>query len=84
MTEPVTLDQILTLTQRLSPADKVRLMQRLLADIWAHMQTQPERDTPAPTRSLRGLWADLGTAPSAEEIFKVRREMWLGIQQDVP
>ncbi|HET7077011.1 MAG TPA: hypothetical protein VFM49_06110 [Chloroflexia bacterium] len=29
-----------------------------------------------PNRSLYGLWADLGSAPSAEEIDQARREAW--------
>jgi hypothetical protein len=30
-------------------------------------------------RSLKGLWADLGTAVSSEDIVEARREMWGGI-----
>jgi hypothetical protein len=30
----------------------------------------------APKRSFYGLWADLGKAPSAEEIDEVRAEAW--------
>jgi hypothetical protein len=29
-------------------------------------------------RSLKGLWADLGTEVSPEDIAEVRREMWGG------
>jgi len=34
--------------------------------------------SPAKRVSLRGLLADLGQAPSSEEIDEVRREMWAG------
>jgi hypothetical protein len=32
--------------------------------------------SPPPRTPIRGLLADLGPAPSAEEIDEVRREMW--------
>ena len=35
-----------------------------------------------PKRSLLSLVADLGPAPSAEEIDEARREMWAGFAQD--
>jgi hypothetical protein len=44
----------------------VKAMQALFAG-------QPSQ---APKRSFYGLWADLGKAPSAEEIDEVRAEAW--------
>ena len=35
----------------------------------------PDATTP-PRRSLKGLWADLGTTITAEDIDEARREMW--------
>ncbi len=56
----------------LSPRDKLRLIEHIAPEI--------ERDltpvTPEPRKSLWGLWADLGPAPSAEEIDEARREAW--------
>lgn len=44
-----------------------------------------EAEAPAPTtipRGFIGLCADLGPAPSAEEIDEARREMWAGFPRD--
>ncbi len=35
-----------------------------------------------PRKSLLGLWADLGPAPSAEDIDEARREMWANFPRD--
>jgi hypothetical protein len=66
----VTLEQVLSLARQLPSLDKVRLIERIAPDI--------ERDIRQgqPLRSLLGLCADLGPAPSAEDIDEVRREMW--------
>jgi hypothetical protein len=40
-------------------------------------------ESSAATRSPLGLCADLGPAPSAEEIDEARREMWTGFPRDV-
>lgn len=66
----VTLEQVLSLARQLPSLDKVRLIERIVPDI--------ERDIrqAQPLRSLLGLCADLGSAPSAEDIDEIRREMW--------
>ena len=72
----VTLDQVLGLAQRLRPVDQARLIARL-APMVERVLDQAEPAVPAPPRApIRGLLADLGPAPSAEEIDEVRREMW--------
>jgi hypothetical protein len=44
---------------------------------------EAERPAPATTaRGFIGLCADLGPAPSAEEIDDARREMWAGFPRD--
>jgi hypothetical protein len=44
---------------------------------------EAERPAAATTpRSFIGLCADLGPAPSAEEIDEARREMWAGFPRD--
>jgi hypothetical protein len=68
----VTLDQVLALAQRLPPADQARLVERL-APVLVQALTE---GGPKPRRSLLGIAADLGPAPSAEEIDQARREMW--------
>lgn len=80
--EEVTFDQVFNLAQRLRPVDQVRLMARLAPKVeW--MLQQVETDTPVHERKpLRGLLADLGPAPSAEEIDEVQHEMWASFAQE--
>ena len=68
----VTLDRVISLARQLPPLDKIRLIQRMAPEIERDLigQQPPRR------RSLLGLCADLGSAPSAEEIADIRREMW--------
>lgn len=74
----VTLDQVISLARQLPPLDKIRLIERMAPEI--------ERDIlgqrPPRHRSLLGLCADLGPAPSAEEIDEIRREMWADFPRD--
>lgn len=74
--EEVTFDQVFNLAQRLRPVDQVRLMARLAPNVeW--MLEQVETVAPVQERKpLRGLLADLGPAPSIEEIDEVQHEMW--------
>lgn len=67
-----TFDDVLTEALQLSPLDKVRLVKRLAATLEQELGAAK----PTPKRSLLGLWADFGPAPSAEEIDEARREMW--------
>lgn len=70
MQSTATLDEVFNLAKKLSPRDKIRLIE--------HMAPEIERDLlssqPVPRKSLWGLWADLGPAPSAEEIDEIRRD----------
>jgi hypothetical protein len=72
----VTLDQVLSLARQLPPLDKVRLIERIAPDI--------ERDIRqhGPLKSLLGLCADLGPAPSVKDIDEVRHEMWDGFPRE--
>ncbi|MDX2039767.1 MAG: hypothetical protein SF097_00895 [Acidobacteriota bacterium] len=67
-TAEITIDQILNLAQTLKPAEKEQLIVLL--------RTGASQSKSEPRRSLRGLLADLGPAPSAEEIDEAKREMW--------
>jgi len=80
-TNEITLEQVLSLAQRLRPIDQVRLAVRLAPKVeWVLTQMEIE---PTLTRTpLRGLLADLGAAPSAEEIDEVQREMWAGFGKE--
>ncbi len=68
----MTLQEVLALAKQLSPIDKVRLIQQLTPDL----EEELARQKPQPTKSLWGLCADLGTAPSTEEIDLTRKEEW--------
>ena len=73
MDEP-TLDYeaVARLALQLSPADKVRLIERLAYRLRYDLGSL----SPTPKRSLLGALAHLGPAPSAEEIDEARREAW--------
>jgi len=68
----ITLEQVVFLARRLPPLEKIRLIGWIAPEIERDMRQR------RPLRSLLGLCADLGTAPSAEDIDKVRLEMWAG------
>jgi len=66
-----TYDDVLNVAQQLSPNDKARLLEDISAALRRDLvQPQP------PGQSLYGAFADLGTAPSAEEIDAARQEVW--------
>lgn len=73
-TMEVTYDQVLDLARHLPPSDQAQLISQLAATIKYSLEAQETSKTPQ--QSLRGLLADLGPAPSAEEIDEARREMW--------
>ncbi len=78
MNKAVTLEEVLTLAKQLTTPDKVRLIERLAPEIERELlAAQPKR-----RRSLWGLCADLGTAPSAEEIDEARREAWASFPRE--
>ena len=72
------LEQVVMLALSLSPLDKVRLVEQVMATLEQEIK---ERDKKA-KRSLYGALADLGTAPSAEEIDEVRGEMWANFPRE--
>ena len=69
MENSVTLEQALVLVRRLSPVDKVRLIE------WIALEIERELKAAQPTmhKSLRGLWRGLGI--TAADIAAARREM---------
>jgi hypothetical protein len=74
----MTLEEALKLIQQLSPVDKIRLIERLAPEIERELLTVK----PAPRKSLWGLCADLGQAPSADEIDQARSEVWANFPRD--
>lgn len=77
----IKFEQVLALAQQLSLSDQARLINHLSSRLEIELKglkphTQPSR------RSLHGILADLGPAPSAEDIDEVRREMWDNFPRD--
>ncbi len=73
----VTVESVLELLRQLPPRDQLKVVARAVPEM--------ERQMPSvrrPLRSLRGLCADLGPAPSAEEIDEARREAWANFPRE--
>lgn len=66
------LQEVLRLAKQLTPVDKVRLIQQLTPDLEQELSQQKSQQK----RSLLGLCADLGKAPSEAEIDSIRNEVW--------
>jgi hypothetical protein len=81
-TAEITLDQVMALAQQLRPADQARLVAELAQGMERLLESAETCPIPAPRTPLRGLLADLGPAPSAEEIDDVQREMWIPLAAD--
>ncbi len=78
MTTVVDLDQVLAMATQLSAVDKVRLVEGLAPQIEQDLREM----RPTQVNSLLGLCADLGPAPSAEEIDAAGREAWSGFPRE--
>ena len=75
----VLLEEVVTLARRLPPKDKLRLVERVLPDLDDALTEDAGRIR---RRSLLGLCADLGSAPSAEDIDTLRQEIWRGFPRE--
>jgi hypothetical protein len=67
----VIFEQVKQLAAGLTPTEKERLVEWLQTSL-----NTVTMGTESPRQLFRGLWADLGAAPSADEIDQTRREMW--------
>lgn len=77
MSDQVTeLEQVVALAANLSPLDKVRLVEQVMAALESHLAETDKK----PKKSLYGLWSDVSI--SAEDIDEARREMWANFPQD--
>jgi hypothetical protein len=78
----ITFEQVFKMARRLRPVDQARLVARLAPNM-ERLAEQVEFTTSArPRTPLRGLLADLGPAPSAEEIDEVQHEMWASFREE--
>jgi phosphopentomutase len=73
------LEEVLGFVKQLSLVDKVRLIERVAPEIERDLKTT---QTIMPKRSLWGICADLGNAPSAAEIDHTRQEVWANFPRD--
>jgi hypothetical protein len=72
------LEEVVGLAKQLSPADKLRLIERVIPDVEAAVEATEDKAL----KSLYGALAHLGPAPSAEDIDEVRREMLRNFPRD--
>jgi hypothetical protein len=75
----VSLKEVIRLAKQLSTVDKVRLIQQIAPDIERELT---DKLSNFPRQSLWGLCADLGNAPSAEEIDVARSEEWASFPRE--
>ncbi len=68
-----TLEEVVALARRLSPAEQARLIERVAPELARALDSS----RPAGV-SLFGVLKDLGPAPSAQEIDAALREAWAG------
>jgi len=70
------LEQVVALALNLSPLDKVRLVEQVMATLEQELAQRERR----PKRSLYGVLS--GVSVSAEDIDEARREMWGNFPRD--
>ncbi|NJK77467.1 MAG: hypothetical protein HC849_16325 [Oscillatoriales cyanobacterium RU_3_3] len=73
----MTFEAVLNLVKQLSVAEKLRLIKSIVPEIERELVVAQ-----TPRKSLWGLCADLGTAPSAEDIDEVRSEEWANFPRE--
>lgn len=64
-------EDVLATILTFSPLEKVRLMEQIATSLEHDLELAEPRSP-----FYFGMWADLGPAPSAEDIDEVRREVW--------
>jgi hypothetical protein len=74
---PATLQDILAQSRTLSPRQRVRLIERLAADLEGEVGLNDSEE-----RSLLGLWSDLDPAPSDAILEQARHDMWATFPRD--
>jgi hypothetical protein len=72
------LEEVLGFVKQLSLVDKVRLIERVVPKIERDLKTTQKM----PKRSLWGICANLGNAPSAAEIDLTQQEVWANFPRE--
>lgn len=70
----ITLADILPLAKQLTPLEKVRLIEEVVPDLEASLEALSTRRVSL--QSAYGVCADLGPAPSSEDLDAIRKEMF--------
>jgi hypothetical protein len=73
-----TIERILNLAADLQPKEQAQLISRLATVMEKSVPVAEAKSRP----SLYGALADLGAAPSVEDIDEIRREMWANFPRD--
>ncbi|MBI3958913.1 MAG: hypothetical protein HY328_08895 [Chloroflexi bacterium] len=82
-TEQPSLEFVLTMASRLALTEQLQVIQFLAERLSAATRTAAKpQGHKKKSRSLRGLWADLGPGLSAEDIDASRREMLANFPRD--
>ncbi|MDZ4769205.1 MAG: hypothetical protein SGJ24_08760 [Chloroflexota bacterium] len=68
----ITYHEALSYIRQLPALEKARLLETLRAELSQDLAVAATK----PARSLYGSFADLGNAPSAQEIDEARHELW--------
>jgi len=66
----IVLDQVKELMVQLTPAEKAEL----IAWLGTALKAELPQGTSTPRQLARGLWSDLGTAPSSDIFFNGQRQ----------
>ena len=69
----ITLEEVVSWARKLPPLEKIRLIELIAPEIEQDLREGLHRKRPR--KSLLGLCADLGSAPSRQDIDEIRREM---------
>lgn len=77
----VSFDQVFNLAQRLPLIDQIKLIARPGPAVEQALD-KAELPEKSPRLYLYGALADLGTAPSSENIDEIRREMWANFPRE--
>ena len=73
----MTFEAVLNLVKHLSLSEKLRLIKWIVPEIERELVVRP-----TPRKSLWGLCADLGIAPSAADIDETRSEEWANFPRE--
>lgn len=74
----MTYDDVLSAAIKMPATEKVRLLE----DVSAALRRELRSSQPKSRKSLYGAFADLGSAPSMEEIDDARREAWANFPRE--